>query len=173
MSIVADTLTTFTSATSANPDLFNAVPYTLKVNLTDLASNQSSLLIFTGSLTGSQSTRSATFTNTFNSPISLTEQIGANDYTVTLTTRARPPAPRLPPAVLPFSATSWPRSTSSRPAQAGVVAPAQEGVAAPAQEGVVAPVPLCRLRNRPASSWRVWGRRCSVCSAGVERRVSN
>jgi hypothetical protein len=82
--ITAEILSTFTSATSGNPDLFNAAPYTLKVNLTDLASNQSSLLTFTGSLTGSQSTTSATFTNTFNSPTTLSTQIGGNDYTVSL-----------------------------------------------------------------------------------------
>jgi hypothetical protein len=92
--ISAATLTTFTSATSSNPDLFNAAPYTLKVKLTDLASNDTGALTFTGSITGSQTNMSATFSNHYNSPITESMKIGANDYTVTLTSFMAPgPAP--------------------------------------------------------------------------------
>jgi hypothetical protein len=91
--VTAATLTTFGDATQSNPDLFLAAPYTLKVKLTDLASNLTGTLIFTGSFSGSLTQTTAAFTNTFNSPITQSVQIGANDYTVTMTSFMAPGAP--------------------------------------------------------------------------------
>lgn len=69
-SINVATLSTSTTATSANPDLFNAVPYGIRIVLTDLGDpyHDSHTFIFTGTISGSLSTTSANLSNTFTSP---------------------------------------------------------------------------------------------------------
>jgi hypothetical protein len=82
--IIAASLTTFSSATAAAPDLFNGQGYTLKLVLTDLASKQTGLFTFTGQLFGTLTANSAAITSTFNTPLTESQTIGGNVYTVTI-----------------------------------------------------------------------------------------
>ncbi len=66
--------------------------WSVDLTLTDTASGNSYDFIFGGRINGSLSNSNSTFTNTFVGATTLTEQIGSNDYTVTLTTFS-PPGP--------------------------------------------------------------------------------
>jgi hypothetical protein len=90
--IVATNLQVHSTATSASPDVFTNKPYTLTLNLTDQASNQSSSLVFTGTLFGTATADSSDIGNTFTGMTTQKVVLGNNLYTVTINNYA-PPGP--------------------------------------------------------------------------------
>jgi hypothetical protein len=91
--IIAENLSTFSSATDADPDVFNGQGYILKLVLTDLASGQVGMFTFTGKLFGTLTATSATITNAFDAPLTASKAIGGNVYTVTIGPFSPPGSP--------------------------------------------------------------------------------
>jgi hypothetical protein len=90
--VVVTNLKVFSSATATAPDTLTNGAYTLTLKLTDIASQQSTLLTFKGMLSGTFSSGSAHITNVFVGGISQTVTLGGNSYTVNLGAYS-PPGP--------------------------------------------------------------------------------
>ncbi len=85
------TVTTTSSAT--NPaDSFNA-GFTMKVLLTDTATNQSNTLTFNGTVSGTLTTTESKLTGTFNNPLTQTLTLGGHLYSVTINELFHPQPP--------------------------------------------------------------------------------
>jgi hypothetical protein len=91
--ISAVNLSSFSSTTSANPDVFNNAKYSLTVDLTDLNSGKSGSLTFTGEFNGTLSTTGINLKNTFLSPLTQDVVLGQHDYTVSLNSYVGPGLP--------------------------------------------------------------------------------
>jgi hypothetical protein len=91
--IVATQITTFSSASVNTPDRFTGKNYSLLLDLTDLASHQSSMLTFSGTLNGTLSATSANIRNTFIGPLTQHVDLGGNFYTITIGPYAAPGIP--------------------------------------------------------------------------------
>lgn len=90
--IVLAALTTTSSANPNNPATFTSKFWAVDLTLTDYTSGQSYDFLFGGRLSGMLSSSSSYFTTTFIGQASITAQIGANNYTVTLVSFS-PPGP--------------------------------------------------------------------------------
>jgi hypothetical protein len=82
--IVATNLRTFSTATTANPDVFTASPYSLSLFLQDVQSGQSTTLTFTGHIDGTLTALSSNLKNTFTGMTTQSVVLGSNRYTVTI-----------------------------------------------------------------------------------------
>jgi hypothetical protein len=91
--IVATQITTFSSASVNTPDRFTNKNYSLMLDLTDLASHQSGMLTFTGTLNGTLSATSANIKNAFTGALTQHLDLGGNLYTVTIGPYAAPGIP--------------------------------------------------------------------------------
>jgi hypothetical protein len=94
--VVATNLKVFSSATSANPDVFgpNAGKYSLTLTLTDMASGKVGVLTFTGQLQGHFTKGNAEVTNHFTGPRTQVLQLGTHLFFVTMVSYS-PPGPPL------------------------------------------------------------------------------
>jgi hypothetical protein len=90
--VVATNLKVFSSANPASPDHLSPTPYTLSLALTDTASHASSVLTFTGTLSGTFSSGSAHVMNAFTGTTTQSVVLGGNTYTVTMGSYS-PPGP--------------------------------------------------------------------------------
>jgi hypothetical protein len=90
--IVAANLLTVSNADPSNPAVFTKAPYSLTLNIIDGPTGKSDSLTFSGTLTGTLSSRSALITNEFTGDVLQSKVIGDNLYTVTLKAFA-PPGP--------------------------------------------------------------------------------
>lgn len=86
-------LSTFSSAPTGTVDTFTNAKYALDVHLTDMNSNQSGDLTFTGVFGGSLSTTSAQIKNTFVAPTTQSLVLGQHQYTVSLNSYVPPGLP--------------------------------------------------------------------------------
>jgi hypothetical protein len=118
--IVAANLSVITSAVAPSMDTYTNKAYQLTLTLTDSASGQSGQYVFNGLLNGSANTTSSNFSNTYVGPTTVTDHIGAYNYTVQIL------APVVPPisggitqggisAQVTVGASSTPASTSPEP----------------------------------------------------------
>jgi hypothetical protein len=82
--IVAANLSVITSAIAPTLDTYTNKAYQLTLSLTDSASGQSGSFTFNGLVNGSANTTSSNLTNTYVGPTTLTDHIGAYNYTVEL-----------------------------------------------------------------------------------------
>jgi hypothetical protein len=90
--IVATNIRTYSTAPSTAPDTFTNKSYSLALTLTDTTSGQSGTASFTGVFNGTLTATSANISNTFTSATTVVMDLGANQYTVTLTAYT-PPGP--------------------------------------------------------------------------------
>jgi hypothetical protein len=90
--IVLAALTTTSSASPTSPATFTSKFWAVDLTITDFSSGATYDFLFGGRLTGSVSSSSSYFTNTFIGQSSITAQIGANNYTVSLVSFT-PPGP--------------------------------------------------------------------------------
>jgi uncharacterized protein (TIGR03382 family) len=91
--IVATNLSTQSTATAADPDVFTHKDYTLSLAITDTASGQTGVLTFTGYLWGTLTAQSANIHNQFTGPQTLQVVLGQHLYTVTLGSYTQPGPP--------------------------------------------------------------------------------
>jgi hypothetical protein len=82
--IVATNLRTFSSALPGSPDRFTAKSYQLTLNLTDTASRQTGLMVFTGEIDGWVSALNSSLTNQFTGETTQSIVLGSNRYTATI-----------------------------------------------------------------------------------------
>jgi hypothetical protein len=111
--IVATNLKVFSSADPTSPDHLAPSKYTLTLALTDDASHQSATLSFTGTLSGTYSSGSASVKNMFTGLTMQTVTLGGNLYMVTMGPYS-PPGP--PSATLAGSIAAH---VDVRPGQGG------------------------------------------------------
>ncbi|MCI0464999.1 MAG: PEP-CTERM sorting domain-containing protein [Gemmataceae bacterium] len=86
-------LTTFSSATPDAPDRFINKSYSLRLDLTDKASQTAGFLDFTGVLNGTLTATEANITNTYATPTTQQLTLGDNTYTVQIGAFPALPAP--------------------------------------------------------------------------------
>ncbi|MFO0930692.1 MAG: PEP-CTERM sorting domain-containing protein [Gemmataceae bacterium] len=91
--IVATNMKTFSTATSAAPDIFTNKPYTLALYLQDSVSGIGETLTFTGLLNGRLTAYSANITSTPTGITSRTVKLGSNTYTVSIQAYTPPGVP--------------------------------------------------------------------------------
>lgn len=91
--IVATNLRTYSTATTANPDLFTDKPYTLNLFLQDSISGEGAMLVFSGLLNGRLTAYSANITSTTTGITSRTVVLGSNRYTVSVEAYTPPSVP--------------------------------------------------------------------------------
>jgi hypothetical protein len=89
--IVAANLSVITSTIAPALDTYTNKSYQLTLSLTDSKSGQLGRFVFNGILNGSANTTSSNFTNQYVSATTVTEHIGAWDYTVKILTPVVPP----------------------------------------------------------------------------------
>jgi hypothetical protein len=92
-SIVAVNLATFSFSPNPAPDRFTDTPYHLAIKLTDVDSNTSGNLGFSGVFNGTMTDSTVHLQTKFTSPIRQSLVIGQNIYTVTLTSYSQPGPP--------------------------------------------------------------------------------
>lgn len=90
-SIVAANLSVITSALAPTLDTYTNKAYQLTLTLTDTASGQTGTFVFNGVLNGSANTTSSNFTNSYVSATTVTDHIGAYNYTVQILPPVLPP----------------------------------------------------------------------------------
>jgi hypothetical protein len=83
-SVLIATVTSFSSATSPNPDTFTGQSYTMKGTFTDLASGDKGTVTFVGHLFGQLTATSGTINSTFDKPMSQQLKLGDKIYTITI-----------------------------------------------------------------------------------------
>jgi hypothetical protein len=95
-STVATALKVFSTASSTSPNQFGPSQghYALQITLTDTASGNSGSLLFFGQLQGTFSQSTANISSTFSGPTTQSIGLGANYYTVSLTSYAAPGPPQ-------------------------------------------------------------------------------
>ena len=93
--ITAVNLATISSASSTigPPDRYTDRPYTLKVDLTDTASNQSKVLTFSGLFNGTVTATKVSLSTVFTGSTSLSAQLGGNTYVVSIGPFSNPSGP--------------------------------------------------------------------------------
>jgi hypothetical protein len=89
---VVTNIQAYSTATSSNPAVFNNVPISFALQLTDAASGTSDTLKFSGYFSGNITATSSNVQLTFTSPMSETVTVGQNTYAVMVGTYT-PPGP--------------------------------------------------------------------------------
>src|SRR5262249_5536308 len=78
------------AAEPGNPSTFSNKPFSVALTLTDTSSGTSGNFTFSGTISGTMSTAAANLTVTYNTPLSATQTLGSNTYTVSVASGTAP-----------------------------------------------------------------------------------